>query len=727
MSLSTTRDGVNLDVTRWSYDVATGLCTNKVYADGSTETYTHTADALPLRETKPSGAWTENIYDANRRKIGVVSSDGALDVAMTRDVFGNVTSESNAVSFAAYSLDNRGNVTGEVQTVEGVSASLVRDLDAYGRLVRLARVGGEWMDCAYASDGGLCAVSNASANAAYSFTTDRLDAGYSLELAGGSSFSRVLRRHGYQRNCIVSVTNTVGNVAGGLSYAYDALIRPISRNDDSFGYNERGEVVFSRRGAENAEDSYTYDDIGNLLYSADNSATNTYVSNNRNQYTSILRDSATPRETSYDLDGNMTRHGDWTYSYDSGNRLVSVSSNNALVATFAYDAQGRRVKKVAADGTHRYFYDGWLLVYEHITRPDSTVSEIEYVWGKDVSGTRGGAAGIGGLLYLKRNGAIYVPWYDAYGNVMGYCDAQGNVVATYTYDAFGKLIASSGPMADVFAIRYSTKYFDSETGLYYYIMRYYSPELMRWITRDPIGEKGGVNLYAMCGNNLISTFDILGQRRMITGVFIHSKGLRAPKNSSARVNYLANDIMILRETMNSRYKNKKGGPQFNVQIKDLVLTPVNMIRSEIDSNSKNVFIIAHGYLKVNDVIFPGNVYEWKDTDKVEEGFFTGRKLGREIPLSQLGPNLDRHNIYACWLQEDVRRIKLSKGRIVSTLVPNVDNSLSQLLDRLKEYTKRKKTDCTINISIYEGDWDDYIGGTAEGLQNWEEERTKEKR
>ena len=41
-------------------------------------------------------------------------------------------------------------------------------------------------------------------------------------------------------------------------------------------------------------------------------------------------------------------------------------------------------------------------------------------------------------------------WYDAYGNIMGYWDAQGNVVAEYTYDAFGKLIASSGPMADVF-------------------------------------------------------------------------------------------------------------------------------------------------------------------------------------------------------------------------------------------------------------------------------------
>ena len=390
-----------------------------------------------------------------------------------------------------------------------------------------------------------------------------------------------------------------------------------------------------------------------------------------------------------------------------------------------YDHLDRRVQKITPAATHTYFYDGWMLIKETVANTNGTTDVIEYHWGKDLSGTIGGAGGVGGLLYLKRNGAIYVPWYGAYGNVMGYWVAQGSVVAEYTYDAFGKLIASSGPMADVFAIRYSTKYFDSETGLYYYGYRYYSPELMRWITRDPIGEEGGVNLYAMCGNNSISTFDMLGQRRMITGVFIHSKGINAPK--TARTDHLANDIMILREKMNSRYKNKNGGAQFNVQIKDLVLTPISAIRTEIDSNSKNVFIIAHGYLKVNDVIFPGDVYEWNNTDKVEEGFFTGKKLGREMPLSQFGPKLDRHNIYACYLQEDVRRIKLSDGRIVSMKVPNIDKSFSLLIDRLKEYTKRKKTDCTINISIYEGNWDDYIGGTAEGLQNWEEERKKGKR
>jgi RHS repeat-associated protein len=186
---------------------------------------------------------------------------------------------------------------------------------------------------------------------------------------------------------------------------------------------------------------------------------------------------------------------------------VSVSSNDTLVASFAYDTQGRRVKKITGNGTHRYFYDGYLLVYEHITRPDNTVSEIDYVWGKDISSTRDGACGIGGLLCLKRDGAIYVPFYDAYGNVLGYTDALGNVVAEYAYDDFGKIVGKSGTKADDFSFRFSTKYYDVELALYYYTYRYYNPQLMRWLTEDPIAEDGGLNRYGFCGNNPVSRYD----------------------------------------------------------------------------------------------------------------------------------------------------------------------------------------------------------------------------
>ena len=88
-----------------------------------------------------------------------------------------------------------------------------------------------------------------------------------------------------------------------------------------------------------------------------------------------------------------------------------------------------------------------------------------------------------------------------------YTDTAGTVVASYTYDAFGNTLSQSGTMCDVFHFRYSTKYYGPETGLYYYGYRFYSPVLMRWPNRDPVGEAGGKNLYLFCGDNPISNYD----------------------------------------------------------------------------------------------------------------------------------------------------------------------------------------------------------------------------
>jgi len=75
---------------------------------------------------------------------------------------------------------------------------------------------------------------------------------------------------------------------------------------------------------------------------------------------------------------------------------------------------------------------------------------------------------------------------------------------------FGKTYNASGPKADDFQFRFSTKLLDQETGLYYYGFRYYSPEMGRWINRDPIGEEGGRNVYATVGNSLPNAVDMVG-------------------------------------------------------------------------------------------------------------------------------------------------------------------------------------------------------------------------
>ena len=259
---------------------------------------------------------------------------------------------------------------------------------------------------------------------------------------------------------------------------------------------------------------YAYDTIGNRIWSSANTSTTSYTANCLNQYSSIstLCASASPCELSlfHDADGNMTDCGPWSYTYDSASQLVTMSSNGVLLVTNRYDCRRRRVKKITPTSTHTFLYDDWNLIHERVDYMNGSTDEFNYFWGRDLSGSLQVAGGVGGLLYLKRNGSVYIPLADANGNIMAYADSMGTVVAEYVYDAFGRTISQSGTLADVFRHRFSTKYFDVETGLYYYGYRFYSPEMMRWLTRDPEEENGGTNLYVFCRNAALDIIDNFG-------------------------------------------------------------------------------------------------------------------------------------------------------------------------------------------------------------------------
>ena len=171
----------------------------------------------------------------------------------------------------------------------------------------------------------------------------------------------------------------------------------------------------------------------------------------------------------YSPDGGLVSFGEFDYVYDSASRLTEVWSNGAKVVENRYDALGRRVVKRTPDATHMFVYDGWLLVVERVERGNGQLDQIDYWWGKDISGTLDGAGGIGGLLYLRKNGCdVYVPLYDGHGNVVQYVDKQGLIVASYAYDAFGNTMRKDGVKAEELKMRFSTKYHDDESGLYYF-------------------------------------------------------------------------------------------------------------------------------------------------------------------------------------------------------------------------------------------------------------------
>jgi len=86
---------------------------------------------------------------------------------------------------------------------------------------------------------------------------------------------------------------------------------------------------------------------------------------------------------------------------------------------------------------------------------------------------------------------------------------RGNSRTTHL-GPFGELIRATGPMAKVNPFLFSTKFYDWETGLYYYGYRYYNPSSGRWLSRDLAEEDGGLNLYAILGNDPVGDVDYLG-------------------------------------------------------------------------------------------------------------------------------------------------------------------------------------------------------------------------
>lgn len=134
------------------------------------------------------------------------------------------------------------------------------------------------------------------------------------------------------------------------------------------------------------------------------------------------------------------------------------------------------------------------------------------MWGLDLSGSEQGAGGVGGLVLFNDSAqGVSFPVYDGNGNVVKLVKGtDSTTVADYEYDPFGQMIRMSGAGAGVNPMRFSTKYQDGETDLLYYGYRYYSPSLGRWMNRDPLGEEGGVGLYATAQNSTLGSIDPLG-------------------------------------------------------------------------------------------------------------------------------------------------------------------------------------------------------------------------
>ncbi|MFH1146225.1 MAG: RHS repeat-associated core domain-containing protein [Pseudomonadota bacterium] len=281
---------------------------------------------------------------------------------------------------------------------------------------------------------------------------------------------------------LTSLTNALtstGDILSKFAYTYNknhnALSIATREGTHFYSYDGLNQLigVDYPAGYSFSDTTYSFDPVGNRVSNIRDGVTTAYASNNLNEYTSVGGTALT-----CDANGNLVSDGVNTYSYDYDNRLVQVVTP-AETVTFTYDALGRRISKTSSAGTTRYIYDGYQSVVE--TDASGTV-KAAYVYG----------TGIDEALTMSRNGSTYYYHYDGLGSVVALTDSTGGIVEQYKYDVYGQPAIYDGAGNAIAESSLGNPYmftgreFDKETGIYYYRARYYSPQLGRFLQRDPL-------------------------------------------------------------------------------------------------------------------------------------------------------------------------------------------------------------------------------------------------
>jgi RHS repeat-associated protein len=449
----------------------------KIFADGTSFQFSYEYSRGRISSfTNARNIVSNYTYDLNNNLLEITYSDSTPPVSYTYDNFNRRTSMQDGTGTHSYSYDANSRLI-------SVDGPLENDLitfqyDNKGRMTGRALEGGQSTTYTYDVLDRLTSIQNGSNGFTYTYS-------------GASPLVRKLTRPNlsftdYEYDTIARLTGITNKTSAG------AVI-----NQYLYGYNIQD--LRSTETITNGIPMTTFYDEAI-----------TYNYNNVNQ---LLSSTSPDRTYAYDEDGNMikgyTPEGySFDASYDAENRLIAIQysdgTGNLFKTEYAYMGTGILAEKKefingSLTGNTRYVVYGTLPLQE---RDGSNNVVREYTWGLNLGG------GIGGLLNLNQAGQDYSYLYDGKGNVTALINFVQSVAVAYNYDPFGYRLAKTGALNQPY--QFSTKQYDSRTGLSYYGYRFYSSEIGRWMTRDPIGEAGGINLYEFVKNNPANWVDPMG-------------------------------------------------------------------------------------------------------------------------------------------------------------------------------------------------------------------------
>lgn len=332
----------------------------------------------------------------------------------------------------------------------------------------------------------------------------------------------------------ISFAPADGGSAKVTCYEYDALNR-LTREDNPFT-NKTYKFEYDRNGNITNKKTYSYT-TGTLPSSATSTIVYSYGD-------ATWRDKLTKYGSTtitYDAIGNPTNIGGnvlhWT------GRMLDSYTDASNLCEYTYDVNGQRYSKTVNDETTEYYYADGQLVAQVCNGERLTFRYDEA--GSPVS------------VYYTSNAGNRAYWYvkNLQGDIVAITNSAGTIVATYTYDAWGKLRASTDTdslhIGTINPLRYRGYYYDTETGFYYLNSRYYSPTWGRFINADSLTganqDLQSYNLFAYCSNNPVNYLDPSG-----AGIF----GNIIEKVIKPSVKWVAKEIIRPSLTFAKRILNK---------------------------------------------------------------------------------------------------------------------------------------------------------------------------
>ncbi len=309
--------------------------------------------------------------------------------------------------------------------------------------------------------------------------------------------------------------NTTGLSIPNLQYSYDTAgnityIKDGSGNTlEHYVYDSRNQLTRNDSVTQNKSFTYSYDAAGNIILRKEyayttgtlGTATATYNYTYGDSDWGDLLTNYNGNAITYDAIGNRKTYNGYTYTWQ-GRQLTGIS-NSSNSYSYTYNADGIRTSKTVNGTTTTFFLNGTQILAQK--KGDSDISWFFY----DSTGTRVG---------MIRGSYVFYYVYNLQGDVVGLMNAAtGNIVAKYSYDAWGNCTvtnASGWTVGNNNPFRYRGYYYDVESGFYYLQSRYYDPAICRFINADGLASTGqgfiGTNMFAYCLNNPVNGRDPSG-------------------------------------------------------------------------------------------------------------------------------------------------------------------------------------------------------------------------